>query len=142
MIPKKLFQCRAGWVWQKMHAARFTEDDAVKAVEMSGGKLTASPVGGESHRFYLQNSAGCYVQYFYPDRELIYVTERGYYDTADEGAALLIPGSVVELLDPQPGQAPCESKQGKGLWGNATCINTCKRKTVFIEDGNYSENQP
>lgn len=145
-IPEKLYQCRAGWVWQKMHAGRFTAEDATRAVEMSGGVLTASliasPVGGDSPRYHLQNSAGCYVQYFYPDRDLIYVTERGYYDTADEKSALLANGSVVELLDPQPGQAPCKSKQGKGLWGNATCLNTGNRKTVFIEDGNFSKTNP
>lgn len=76
------------------------------------------------------------------DRDLIYVTERGYYDTADEKTALLTVGSVVDLLDSQPGKPPCESKRGKGLWGNATCLNTGNRKTVFIEDGNYSRTQP
>lgn len=125
-----------------MHAGRFTAEDATRAVEMSGGKLTAYPVGGDSPRFHLKNSAGFYVQYFYPDRDLIYVTKRGYYDTADEKTALLVPGLVVELLDPQPGQVPCRSKQGKGFWGNATCMNSGKRKTVFIEDGNYLEDQP
>lgn len=70
-IPKNLSKGRASWTWQKMHAYRFSEEEADFVMANFGPRppelfreIRWSNEGRPpTYQYYLlRNSAGCYIQ--------------------------------------------------------------------------------
>lgn len=66
------------------------------------------------------------------------IANRGYYDTIDNGWALLAEGTPIKE-EKVSYDAPCKSKQGEGIWVMATCLNSNRRRLTFIEKENISQ---